>query len=248
MQNGLAGLRERSFLLRGSGVTATYRDIKTDILGKITRGDWKPGSLIPGELELAETYGSARATVNRAMRELADEGIIERKRKSGSRVRLTPLRQARFDIPVIRREIEEQGRTYRYALVRSEVVAAPDWLRARLALEPGARVRHLVCLHFADSTPWQHEDRWINLALLPQAEAADFSTSGPTEWLISQIPFSAVEISIAATAADAALAQHLDCAPGEPLLMTERSTRWNDQTVTYVRLVHRPGHRMTTRY
>ena len=28
-------------------VTATYRDIKSDILGKITRGEWKPGSLIP---------------------------------------------------------------------------------------------------------------------------------------------------------------------------------------------------------
>lgn len=226
----------------------TYRDIKSDILGRITRGDWPPGSLIPGELELAETYGSARATVNRAMRELAEDGIIERKRKSGSRVRLAPLRQARFDIPVIRREIEEQGRAYRYALVRSEVIAAPDWLRARLALAPGDEVRHLVCLHLADGVPWQHEDRWINLALLPQARAADFSAIGPTEWLMAQIPFSAVEISLSATAADAALAAQLDCAPGDPLLLTERSTRWNDQMVTYVRLVHRPGHRMTTRY
>jgi hypothetical protein len=30
--------------------------------------------------------------------------------------------------------------------------------------------------------------------------------------------------------------------------MTERSTRWYDEMVTYVRLIHRPGHRMTTRY
>lgn len=229
-------------------MTATYRDIKSDILGKITRGEWRPGSLIPGELELAETYGSARATVNRAMRELAEDGIIERKRKSGSRVRLTPLRQARFDIPVIRREIEEQGRAYRYALVRSEVIVAPDWLRARLALNPGDEVRHLVCLHFADGTPWQHEDRWINIGLLPQARDTDFAASGPTEWLMAQIPFSAVEISISATAADSTLALHLGCAQGDPLLMTERSTRWNDQMVTYVRLVHRPGHRMNTRY
>lgn len=229
-------------------MSATYRDIKADILGKITRGEWKPGSLIPSELELAEVYGAARATVNRAMRELAEEGIIERKRKSGSRVRLSPLRQARFDIPVIRHQIEEQGRAYRYALVRSEVIEAPDWLCARLSLPGGARVRHLTCLHFADGTPWLHEDRWINLTLLPRAEAADFSAMGPTEWLVTQIPFSAVEISISATAADATLAAHLDCAVGEPLLMTERLTHWDGQTVTYVRLVHRPGHRMTTHY
>ncbi len=226
----------------------TYRDIKADILGKITRGDWPPGSLIPGELDLAESYGSARATVNRAMRELAEDGLIERKRKSGTRVRLAPLRQARFDIPVVRHEIEALGRAYRYALIRSEVTPAPDWLRGRLALPSAGEVRHLVCLHFADGIPWQHEDRWINLALLPQARVADLSATGPTEWLVAQIPFSAVEIGISATSADAALAAHLDCAPGDPLLMTERSTRWNDQTVTYVRLIHRPGHRMTTRY
>lgn len=229
-------------------MSVTYRDIKADILAKITRGDWPPGSLIPGELDLADRYGSARATVNRAMRELAEAGIIERKRKSGSRVRLSPVRQARFDIPVARREVEARGSLYRYALVASEVVAAPDWLRARLALAPAARVRHLVCLHFADGLPWQHEDRWISLSLLPQAEEADFAEAAPTEWLMAQIPFSAVEISISATVADAALAAHLDCAAGDPLLLTERLTRWDEQAITYVRLTHRPGHRMTTRY
>lgn len=229
-------------------MAATYREIKADILGRITRGEWKPGSLIPGELELAETYGSARATVSRAMRELADDGIIERKRKAGSRVRLSPLRQARFDIPLVRREIEDQGAAYRYALVHAEVVRAPDWVRARMGLPAGARMRHLVCLHFADAAPYQHEDRWISLAVLPQARDADFAAGGPNEWLVAHVPFSEVEISISATAADAALAEHLACAPGDPLLQIERSTRWNGRAVTFVRLVHRRGHRMTARY
>lgn len=229
-------------------MAGTYRDIKADILGKITRGEWPPGSLLPAETELAEAYAAARATVNRAMRELAEEGIIERKRKSGSRVRLSPLRQARFDIPVARQEVEAQGRRYRYALVRSEVVPAPDWLVARMALGQGAEVRHLICLHFADDQPWLHEDRWINLDLLPQARTADFRAMAPTEWLMAQTPFSAVEISLSATAADAALAAHLDCAEGAALLQMERLTRWEEQTVTLVRMVHRPGHRMTTRY
>jgi GntR family histidine utilization transcriptional repressor len=229
-------------------VAGTYREIKADILGKITRGDWPPGTLVPGEAELAEAYGAARATVNRAMRELAEEGLLERRRKSGSRVRLSPLRQARFDIPVARREVEGLGRVYRYGLVRSEVVVAPEWLAARMALPEGAEVRHLICLHFADDQPWLHEDRWINLDLLPQARTADFRAMAPTEWLMAQIPFSAVEISLSATAADAALAAHLDCAEGAALLQMERLTRWEDRTVTLVRLVHRPGHRMTTRY
>lgn len=226
----------------------TYRDIKADLLARITGGEWKPGSPIPGEADLALAYGTARATVNRAMRELAEDGLIERKRKSGSRVRPSPLRQARFDIPVARTEVEGQGRAYRYALIRSEETAAPDWLRARLALPPGARVLHLVCLHLADGAPWQHEDRWINLSLLPQATQADFTAQAPTEWLISEIPFTEVEISILAGNADADTAAQLACKPGDALLTVERATRWNDQPVTFVRLVHPPGHRMTTRY
>jgi GntR family histidine utilization transcriptional repressor len=227
---------------------ATFRDVKADILAKITSGDWQPGSLIPNELELADTYGCARATVNRAMRELADEGLIERRRKAGTRVRMAPIRQARFDIPIVRREIEEQGAEYRYFLVSREIVEAPDWLRARLNLKNGCRVLHLVCMHYADGVPYQHEDRWINLEALPQAGDADFTEIGPNEWLVSAIPFSDAEISFSAALADAKMADYLGGTDGAPLFTMERSTWWQDQANTYVRLSFRPGHRMTTRY
>ncbi len=226
----------------------TYREIKSDILRKITHGEWKPGASIPNELDLASSYGVARATVYRAMRELAEEGIIERKRKAGSKVRMSPLRRARFDIPLVRREIEDQGLAYRYALISSAVERAPDWLRARLQLEATTEVLHLVCMHFADGSPYQYEDRWINLDLLPQARTADFSQVGPNEWLIAAVPFSDAEISFSAAAADQGLANHLSCSTGDPLFQLERSTWWQDRAVTYVRLVYRPGHRMTTRY
>lgn len=226
----------------------TFRDVKTDILSKITGGIWAPGSLVPNEIELAETYGCARATVNRAMRELADEGIIERRRKAGTRVRMAPIRQARFDIPIVRAEIEEQGASYRYSLVSCAAVKAPGWLRARLQLSDSDRVLHLVCMHYADGNPYQHEDRWINLAALPQAQEADFSQIGPNEWLVSTIPFSDAEISFSATSADDELSDYLGCNHGDPLFTTERSTWWEARAITYVKLSFRPGHTMTARY
>ena len=176
---------------------ATYKDVKSDILSKITTGEWAPGNLVPNEVDLAATYGCARATVNRAMRELADDGLIERRRKAGTRVRMTPIRQARFDIPIVRVEIEEKGAEYRYSLVSSSVEPAPDWLRARLKLSNKSKVLRLVCMHYADGDPYQHEDRWINL------EAVDHRRRnrrfcmrlGRTNGLVSTIPFSDVEIS-----------------------------------------------------
>ncbi|WP_113911510.1 UTRA domain-containing protein [Roseovarius dicentrarchi] len=227
---------------------ATYKDVKSDIMSKITKGDWAPGSLVPNEIELAAIYGCARATVNRAMRELADDGIIERRRKAGTRVRSSPIRQARFDIPLVRREIEDKGAEYRYSLAGRAVEPAPDWLRARLNLGTGSKVLHLICMHYADGDPYQHEDRWINLGMLPQAEDADFTQTGPNEWLVATVPFSDAEISFSAGLADAKLADYLASKEGDPVFTIERSTWWEGQAITYVKLCFRPGHRMTTRY
>lgn len=227
---------------------ATYRDVKSDILSKITKGDWGPGSLIPNEVELAGIYGCARATVNRAMRELAEDGIIERKRKAGTRVRASPIREARFSIPIVRSEIEEKGAAYRYSLAKRSVEDAPSWLAARLNLAAGSKVLHLICMHYADGDPYQYEDRWINLASLPQAEQADFTQQGPNEWLVATIPFSDAEISFSAGLMDETLAGYLGSTVADPVFTVERSTWWEGQAITYVKLSYRPGHRLTTRY
>ena len=129
-----------------------------------------------------------------------------------------------------------------------EVVAAPGWLRARMGLAPALRVLHLACLHASDGAAYQFEDRWINLAALPAAEAADFTGEGPNEWLVRAVPYSEVEISFLATAADARVGGFLDMAEGEPVFTAERTTWWEGQALTHVRLYFARGHRMTTRY
>lgn len=217
-------------------------------MARLAQGIWKPGATLPTEADLARTYGCARATVNRAMRELAEEGFLDRRRKTGTQVRLAPVRQARFDIPLIRREIEAGGAGYGYALIARTDGPAPGWLAERLGLSPGAPVLHLVCLHRAGGAAFQVEDRWINLDTLPAARTADFSQTGPNEWLVATIPFSDVEIGFSAVPAGAPEAGLLGCAPGTPLFQTDRTTWLNGQPVTFVRLMHRPGYRMTTRY
>ncbi|WP_347309701.1 GntR family transcriptional regulator [Defluviimonas sp. SAOS-178_SWC] len=229
-------------------MTVTFKDVKADLLDQIASGVMRPGGLLPNEIDLAERYGCARATVNRAMRELADEGIVERKRKAGTRVRMAPIRQARFSIPIVREEIAAQGADYRYALVDRTVQAVPDWLRGRLDLNPGQDVLHLVCMHYADGMPYQYEDRWINPEIVPHVIEADFSTTGPNEWLVAELPFSNAEISFSAVEADQDLADHLGCSAGNALFRAERTTWLQGKAVTLVRLTYRRGHRMTTQY
>ena len=237
----------RSDPMQMAGPT-TFRTAMEEILRRITEGPWGPGTLLPGEVELALEFNCSRTTINRALREVSELGFLDRRRKSGTRVRMAPLRQARFEIPLVRVEIAATGAAYGYALLSREVTAAPDWLRARMRLRAKTKVLHLLCLHSADQNPYQLEDRWINLAALPAAAKQDFSSLGPNEWLIATVPFSEVEIGFSAQAAGPEAVAHLGHHLGAPVFTVDRTTWWQGATITHVTLRYRQGFRMTTRY
>ena len=225
----------------------SYHDIKAEVLTRIRQNIWPPGASLPGEIDLAEEFGCARATVNRAMRELVDEGVLERKRKAGTRVKASPTRKARFNIPLIREEITDQGAEYRYALVDREVIEAPGWLRAQIGISVEDDVLHVKSMHFASNRPYQLEDRWINLSTIPAAREQAFDTIGPNEWLVQEIPFSEAEFAFSATNATKDVADFLDQSEGDAIFTVERTTWLNDQPITYARLYFARGYRMTTR-
>ncbi|WP_170328031.1 GntR family transcriptional regulator [Ruegeria arenilitoris] len=231
-----------------SSDTTSYKDIKQTVLARIRSGEWQPDALLPNEQELAVEFSCTRTTVNRALRELADEGYLERRRKAGTRVASAPQRQARFTIPMVRDEVEALGGTYRYALVSSVSEPAPEWLSARLALAPGQNVVHVRCMHFNGNTPFQYEDRWIVTASVPQVEQADFSKLGPNEWLIQTVPFTNVELSFLASRADATIAGFLDVPEGEPVFTGERITWLQGEPVTFAKMFFAAGYRMTTEF
>lgn len=225
----------------------SWRDIRDELSRRIAAREWQPGGPVPGEAVLAAELGAARATVNRALQDLARAGVIERKRKAGTRVAAHPVREARFLIPLVRKEIEAKGAEYGYALLSRAVVEAPEIVRARLALPAGARMLHLRCLHTADRAPYQFEDRWISLDAVPEAEAESFAIVGPNEWLVETAPFSEAEFAFFAAAATVEEAQVLGLQPALPVLVAERLTWLGARPVTLVRMVHPPGHRMVTR-
>lgn len=225
----------------------SYKDLKEQVLGRVASGEWPLGTRLPGEEDLARHFGCARTTVNRALRELAEEGYLERRRKSGTMVRAQPERRAKFAIPVTRREVEQSGRSYGYSLLgRRDARDAgcppgPDHLAGRPLL-------FVECLHTADGEPFQHERRWIDLQTLPHAADVDFSARGPNEWLAETVPFSEVEIAFSAVSGPPDIRAALGAGGDAPLFLIERSTWLGDEPVTHVCLHHAPGYKITTRY
>ncbi len=225
----------------------SYRDIKQVVMDRIHTGIWVPDSILPSEVDLATEFSSTRTTVNRALRELAEEGYLERKRKAGTKILKSPIRKAQFSIPLVRDEITATGATYRYSLVDRKVQSAPSWLASRLDLKKNQKVLHLRCMHYADSAPFQLEVRWIVGDAVPEVFDESFEHSGPNDWLVKRVPFTNLELSFLATKAEGEIAEFLDASAGEPVFAAERITWLQGVPVTHAKLYFAPGYRMTTR-
>ena len=214
--------------------------IGADIEAQIMSGAWKPGHRIPAEHELMAQYDCARMTVSKALSRLATSGLIERRRRAGSFVAAPPLHHAALSIPDIRADIEAHGRGYRIDLLARTERTASAADRAALQIKAG-KVLALRCLHFADDAPYALEERLINLGVVPEAAAVDFSTEPPGSWLLGHVPWTEAEHSIAAVGADADTAAALKLERGAACLRLERWT-WYDagaavapERITWVR-------------
>lgn len=225
---------------------SNWQDLQAEILNRIHSRQWKPGELIPNEVDLADEFGCARATVNRALRAVAEAGLLERRRKAGTRVAVHPVRKATLSIPIIRHQIEERGQSYGYALIRYENVLPAPEIRAQMALGSAAKALHVCALYLADGAPFVYEDRWINPIAVPDIKSVDLATESANEWLVVNAPFTDGDIAFSATAADAVAAEMLDIDQGTAVFTVERST-WNQgRSITLVRLTFAPGYRMQT--
>ena len=224
-------------------MTLGWEDIRAEVLRRIRARDWPPGALIPGEEALAEEFGVARATVNRALTALAEAGVIERKKRAGTRVAELPVRRARLEISVIRLDVLGRGLTYGFKLLADRMTIAPVPVTARLGLPEGTPLRYLETLHLADGRPYVFETRWLNPASLP-APAPDFASISANEWLVTHVSLVSGDIAFTAEAATAREAEVMGQPPGTPLLIAERVTHGLTGPVTLVRLAHAPGHRV----
>lgn len=61
-----------------------YQQIKTLILQSLQRGEWKPGEVIPSEMDLAARYRVSQGTVRKAIDELAQDNLVVRRQGKGT--------------------------------------------------------------------------------------------------------------------------------------------------------------------
>ena len=218
------------------------RTIADEVRRRIVEGQWRQGDRIPDEADLAIEFDAARATVNKALQLLANDGLLDRRRKAGTRVTVDPVRKASFTISIVREQVEQAGMAYSYRVVAQRRSPVPAGVAARIGLEQGEVLVRMRAIHYADDQPFQLEDRWLNLRATPALAEADLPHLNANEWLVRNAPYLRAEMAFSAENADRRDARLLGTRPGRALLVLYRST-WNDLgPITTVRVAFQPGH------
>lgn len=219
--------------------------IAAEVRRRIVAREWRQGDRIPDEADLAVEFGAARATVNKALQLLADEGLLERKRRAGTHVTVNPARKATLTISILREQIEQAGKEYSHRVIAQRRSPVPAEIATRMALPEGTVLIHLRTVHFGDGQPYMVEDRWINPAAASGAEEIDFQRINANEWLVRNCTWLRADLAFSAENANARDARLLETRQGTALLILQRTT-WNDLgAITSVRLAFHPGYTMS---
>jgi GntR family histidine utilization transcriptional repressor len=215
-----------------------FQAIKTHVLAKIHEGVWTEGEAIPSEEALAREFGVSRMTVNRAIRELSDEQIVERIQGSGTYVAQQKYQSTLVEIRNIADEIAARGHTHRSELHRLERMKAGEALGRRIGLQADQVLFHSVVVHFENEQPIQVEDRHVNPKVAPDYLAQDFSSLTPNAYLMRVAPLQGVHFEIEACLPPSHVREMLHMLAAEPCLVVHRQTQSKGLVASVATLWH----------
>jgi GntR family transcriptional regulator len=154
-----------------------YLQLRRRLERAISEGLLEPEAPLPPERELAALTGLSRVTVRKAMRSMADDGLIVQRQGSGSFVAPRPRRveQSLSRLTSFTEDMARRGlRTTSEWLERGRFLPAPQEVLA-LALGPNDMVARIARVRMAGGEPMAIERAALPLDVLPDPEAVQGS-------------------------------------------------------------------------
>lgn len=131
-----------------------YYQLKAIIDQEIQNGSYRPGDMIPTEIELINMFQVSRSTVRQAIQELAREGKLYSVKSKGTFVSKEKLNQDFINhLESFNEQIRRLGKTPSTEVLKLEVVKAASSVAKALSLKEGDSVVLLKRRRFADNVP-----------------------------------------------------------------------------------------------
>jgi GntR family transcriptional regulator len=204
-----------------------YRQIKALLVGALDAGEWRPGAVIPSEMDLAARFQVSQGTVRKAIDELAAEHLLVRRQGRGTFVATheEPRAQFRF-LRIVADSGAPSPTTSQFLDCRRQRVSAD--VARQLDLKSGDWVVYINRLLRFDGVPVVQDSIWLPGTIFKGLSAERLAGYTGPLYALFESEFGTrmirAEERLRAIAADAAAAAHLQVAPGAPLLLVERTS------------------------
>lgn len=215
-----ADLPDPADVLDPASPVPLHRQISTRLRVQIINRSLPPGTQLPSEARLQETYGVSRSVVRQALAALAADGLIERGRGRGSTVAPRPQHHRLVHrLPGLSTQIAREG-----TRVSTEVLSlASEAVRPATAVLGGTEVLSLRRLRLVAGFPIALIQTWLPLpecASLTAAELTDTSLHAALRERYG-IAIVAGTRQVRAVPAEGKVRSALDLAEREPVLLLE---------------------------
>ncbi len=222
--------------------SARYRQVKHFVLRQISAGTLRAGARVPSENELVRELDVSRMTANRALRELAADGVLVRVAGVGTFVAERRVHAHPLEVRNISDEIRARGHEHTAKVVALASMSASRELAERCGVSPGARLDHSLIVHFEDGIPLQVEDRYVNPTVVPGYLRNDFTRLTPHDFLMQSAPLQRAEHTVRALVPDGRIRRMLRLDDGDACLLIRRRT-WSAERIATVADLYHPGSR-----
>lgn len=201
-----------------------YHQLKQLLADSIANGTWQPGDMLPTEEQFQEQYELSRTTVRLALRELELEGHIKRYRGRGTFVSKPKISHSPDPAFSLTTYLRQQGMRPGWRVLSAGIVAAPDDVAKRLALEPETEVYRLRRLRLANEEPIGYHVAHTVLELAKTIDEPGLDQGGSLHYLRQggQLDESYANRTIEAVPASEKVARLLDVVKGSPLMLIRR--------------------------
>jgi GntR family transcriptional regulator len=216
-----------------------YQQIKALITQSLQAGEWKPGELIPSEVDLAVRFKVSQGTVRKAIDELSAENVVVRRQGKGTFV--ATHHEARSQFRFLRLKPDQgiqQYPTSRFLEVKR--IRAPSEIAKLLDIKMGDSVIFIRRVQSFDGVPTILEELWLPGAIFKGLTAELLNDYKGPMYALFETEFGTHMIraseQIRAVSADQATADLLKVEMKTPLLNVERvSYTYGDKPVEFRR-------------
>lgn len=144
-------------MIQSNGKVSLYIQIKQKIRERIETNEWKSGTKIPGEHELAALFGVSRATLRKALDDLERDGFVTRRAGDGTYVCVPKIDQRLGAFYSFSTEVRALGMAAATEVLEFALLYAEPMLQAKLRLSGESLIYRIRRLRLADGIPFALE-------------------------------------------------------------------------------------------